>query len=163
MKYEVYSTENGMVMLAILNDDLSPVAIFDRWETGPRGILADARQQLAEDPSAWEGWDTSVEDLPVAELYADISAHDELIINADGDMMDVSRMGYAVRDALGLPDYDEAAEIAEALRSADTWDMGLARELCEMAGMDEAFDAADGDTFESVIYAAADKLGVEVI
>ena len=57
----------------------------------------------------------------------------------------------------------EATKIAEALRSADTWDMGLARELCEMAGMAEAFDAADGETFESVIYAAADKLCVEVI
>lgn len=107
MKYEIYSTENGAIMLAILNDDLSPVAIFDRWETGPRGILADARQQLAEDPSAWESWDTNVEDLPVAELYAYISAHDELIINADGDMVDVSRMGYAVREALGLPEDDE--------------------------------------------------------
>ena len=57
----------------------------------------------------------------------------------------------------------EATKIAEALRSADIWDMGLARELCEMAGMAEAFDAADGEAFESVIYAAADKLGVEVI
>ena len=53
----------------------------------------------------------------------------------------------------------EATKIAEALRSADIWDMGLAREMCEMAGMAEAFDAADGETFESVIYAAADKLG----
>ena len=57
----------------------------------------------------------------------------------------------------------EATKIAEALRSADTWDMGLARELCALAGMDDAFDAADGETFESVIYAAADKLGVEII
>lgn len=57
----------------------------------------------------------------------------------------------------------EANKIAEALRSTDTWDMGLARELCELAGMAEAFDDADGETFEPVIYAAADKLGVEVI
>ena len=57
----------------------------------------------------------------------------------------------------------EATKIAEALRSADTWDMGLARELCALAGMDDAFDAADGETFESVIYASADKLGVEII
>lgn len=57
----------------------------------------------------------------------------------------------------------EATKISEALRSADTWDMGLARELCALAGMADAFDAADGETFESVIYAAADKLGVEVI
>lgn len=53
--------------------------------------------------------------------------------------------------------------IAEALRSADTWDMDSARELCELAGMTREFDASDGETFESVIYAAADKLGVEVI
>lgn len=57
----------------------------------------------------------------------------------------------------------EATKIADALRSADTWDMGLARELCALAGMAEAFDAADGETFESVICAAADKLGVDVI
>ena len=56
-----------------------------------------------------------------------------------------------------------ANEIAEALRSADTWDMDLARELCELAGMAEAFDDADGDNYEGVIYAAAEKLGVEVI
>lgn len=57
----------------------------------------------------------------------------------------------------------EATKIAEALRSADTWDMDLARELCEMAGMGAAFDAADGDTFEEVILRSADKLGVDVI
>lgn len=62
-----------------------------------------------------------------------------------------------------ISDRDYAAKIAEALRSTDTWDIGLARELCEMAGMAEAFDAADGDAFEEIILRAADKLGVEVI
>lgn len=57
----------------------------------------------------------------------------------------------------------KATKIAEALRSAGTWDMELARELCELADMAAEWDAADGDTFEAVIYAAADKLGVEVI
>lgn len=57
----------------------------------------------------------------------------------------------------------EATKIAEALRSADTWDMDLARELCETAGMAEAFDAADGDSFEEIILRAADKLGVEIL
>ena len=57
----------------------------------------------------------------------------------------------------------ETTKIAEALRRNDTWDMDLAHELCALAGMAEAFDSADGETFEPVIYAAADKLGVEVI
>ena len=57
----------------------------------------------------------------------------------------------------------EATKIAEALRRADTRDLDLAPELCALAGQAEAGDAADGESFESVIYAAADKLGVEVI
>lgn len=58
---------------------------------------------------------------------------------------------------------NRAYEIAENLRTSETWDIDLAKELCELAGMSEEWDAADGDTFESVIFAAADKLGVEVI
>lgn len=56
-----------------------------------------------------------------------------------------------------------ANEIAEELRNSDTWDMELARELCELADMSIEFDAADGDSFESVVFAAAEVLGVEVI
>lgn len=124
MKYEVYENSGGAVVLAILNDDLAPVAIFENWEYGPRGILADALQQLSEDPAAWEVWDGDLTErlatewplyhaaygnpLTVAELYAYISDNDDLIIDADGDMVDVSRMGYAAREALGLPEDDEA-------------------------------------------------------
>lgn len=56
----------------------------------------------------------------------------------------------------------EATKIANALRYGEVWNMDLARELCEMAGMAEAFDAADGDTFEAVVYEAAEKLGVDI-
>ena len=56
-----------------------------------------------------------------------------------------------------------AAEIAEIIRTADIWDMESLAELCELAGMSEEWEAADGDTFESVAYAAAEKLGVEII
>lgn len=53
--------------------------------------------------------------------------------------------------------------IAEAIRNADTWDMDLLAELCEAADMTEEWEAADGDTFESVAFAAAEKLGVEIV
>lgn len=56
-----------------------------------------------------------------------------------------------------------AAELAEIIRNADTWDEEALAELCELADMTEEWEAADGDTFESVVYAAADKLGVEII
>lgn len=56
----------------------------------------------------------------------------------------------------------EAYAIAEALRSADTWDADLACALCALAGMTPAWEAADGDSFEYVVYQAAEKLGVDI-
>lgn len=56
-----------------------------------------------------------------------------------------------------------AVEIAEKIRTADTWDNDLLTELCELADMAEEWEAADGETFESVAYAAAKKLGVEIV
>lgn len=37
MKYEVYENNGGAVMLAILDDDCKPAAIFENWEYGQRG------------------------------------------------------------------------------------------------------------------------------
>ena len=60
MKYEVYENNGGAVMLAILDDDCKPAAIFENWEYGQRGILADALQELAADPTAWRAWDSDL-------------------------------------------------------------------------------------------------------
>ena len=57
----------------------------------------------------------------------------------------------------------EALKIAEAIRNADTWDMDACRELCELADMGAEWEEADGETFEQVVFAAAEKLGVEII
>lgn len=55
-----------------------------------------------------------------------------------------------------------AYEIAEEIRSSETWDNDLLAELCEAAGMTEEWNAADGEIFEAVAYKAAEKLGVEI-
>lgn len=52
--------------------------------------------------------------------------------------------------------------IAKALRESDMWDLELAEQLCDYAGMIEEWLNADGDSFEEVVYAAAEKLGVEI-
>lgn len=57
----------------------------------------------------------------------------------------------------------EALKIAEVIRNSDTWDMDACAELCELAGMTAEWEAADGETFEQVVTAAAEKLGVEII
>jgi len=56
-----------------------------------------------------------------------------------------------------------AHEIAREIKAADTWNPEMLRELCEIADMLPEWEAADGESFESVAYAAAEKLGVELI
>ena len=53
-------------------------------------------------------------------------------------------------------------EIAREIRNSETWDDELLKQLCEAAGMLEEYEASDGETFESVVYKAAEKLGVEI-
>ena len=55
-----------------------------------------------------------------------------------------------------------AAEIAADIRSRQEWDADLCAELCEVAGMESEWSAADGDTFEAVVEAAAKKLNVDI-
>ena len=55
-----------------------------------------------------------------------------------------------------------ANEIAKEIKEMGTWDMELLEELCEAEDMLEEWNAADGETFESVAFKAAEKLGVEI-
>ena len=48
------------------------------------------------------------------------------------------------------------------IQGGNEWEMEACAELCEMAGMSEEWEAADSDTFESVVYAAAEKLGIQI-
>ena len=54
-------------------------------------------------------------------------------------------------------------ELGEAFREMQEWDQEACEELVARADMKEAWDAADGDTFESVLYEAAEKLEIEII
>ena len=53
-------------------------------------------------------------------------------------------------------------EIAKELRGQDVWSVELLELLCDEAGLTEEFENADGETFESVVYKAADVLNVEI-
>ena len=57
----------------------------------------------------------------------------------------------------------EAEKIAMELRESDTWDYCLLEKLCELACMGDEWKAADGENFERVAFAAAEKLGVEIV
>ena len=53
-------------------------------------------------------------------------------------------------------------EIAKELRGQDVWSMELLELLCDEADLTEEFENADSETFESVVYKAADVLNVEI-
>ena len=53
-------------------------------------------------------------------------------------------------------------EIAKELRGQDVWGMELLELLCNEADLTEEFENADSETFESVVYKAADILNVEI-
>lgn len=60
---------------------------------------------------------------------------------------------------------EEIKEIAAKIKAADNW-MDVADEveaICDAAGLLEELKEADDSTFESVIFKAADTLGVELI
>lgn len=54
-------------------------------------------------------------------------------------------------------------ELAQKIQRSGEWDCNLLRELCTRADMLDEWNAADGDSFESVAYKAAEKLGVEIL
>lgn len=55
------------------------------------------------------------------------------------------------------------AALAYAIKTSDTWDKDLLAKLCALAGMSDEWEAADGETFESIAFAAAKKLDVEIV
>lgn len=54
-------------------------------------------------------------------------------------------------------------ELAAEIRDTPEWDADLLRELCYRADMLDEWCDADDETSESVAFAAAEKLGVEII
>ena len=82
--------------------------------------------------------------------------------NADGDFYepdtDTSNRNVDVEEI----DVPEATSVAFRIRTADTWDADDCEALCKLAGMEQEWEAADGETFEQVVQKAAVRLGVEI-
>lgn len=64
---------------------------------------------------------------------------------------------------LGLSDMVEAQTIARELREEGEWIPDLCEALAALAGMADEYREADGETFETVLFKAAEVLGVEII
>ena len=57
----------------------------------------------------------------------------------------------------------EARNVAKRIRQSGEWVLSDCKKLCELAGLSEEWESADGETFESILFKAADRLGVEIV
>lgn len=73
-----------------------------------------------------------------------------------------------ILETLGIEDITEnlgditTEQLAERIRICDEWIPELVEELCYRADMLDEWREADPDDSEELIYAAAEKLGVEI-
>lgn len=55
-----------------------------------------------------------------------------------------------------------AREVARLMRRTGYWDSKQCERLCELAGLEQEYASADGESFEAVVEKAAEKLQVEI-
>lgn len=169
--HEIWEDNAGSIYWFVLRDGKA-IRCFEGWEAQPDGTIADALRQIAEDPAAYRNWDGDcVERIREDRLAArpDITAQD-LYEEIAGDKE--SKMLYDGHEAIDLDSTinwrlfadQEATELAEAIRDAHDWESceDECKRLCEMAGLSEEWENADGETFEGVLDRAADKLHVRL-
>lgn len=73
------------------------------------------------------------------------------------------KRGYTPKKTEEMKMMNRAYEIAQELKASGEWIPELCEELCELAGMADEWAASDGETFEQVLYKAAEALNVEII
>ena len=111
--YEIYEDNAGSLFFCIIGGE-SCTAVYQNWELGEPGELAEAIRSLREDQDAHEWWgglvdlDDIRESNPEIETFddlkRDISAGSELVAwsSGDNDYTDVPRMGIAAKRLLGI-------------------------------------------------------------
>ena len=168
---EIWEDNAGNVYWFVLSAGKA-IRCFGGWEMQPDGTIADAFRQIAEDPAAYRNWDgdcverirndrlSTRPDITAQDLYDEIAGDQESKMLYDG---------HEVIDPYSTTNWrlfaePAAIELAETIRDAHDWESckDECRQLCEMAGMADEWDDADGETFECVIDRAAAKLHVRI-
>lgn len=57
----------------------------------------------------------------------------------------------------------EVRNVAERIRQSGEWVLSDCEKLCDLSGLSEEWESADGETFESILFKAADHLGVGIV
>ncbi len=169
--HEIWEDNAGNVYWFVLHTGKA-IRCFEGWEMQPNGTIADALRQIAEDPGAYRNWDGDCVDriredrlavrpnITVQDLYDEITDDQGSRMLYDGH--EIVNLDRTINWRLFA--YPAAIELAEVIRDAHDWESceDECRQLCEMAGMADEWDNADGETFEGVLDRAAAKLHVRI-
>ena len=167
--HEIWEDGAGSIYWFVLRNG-EAIRCFEGWECQEEGSIEDALRQIAADPAAYRNWDGDcVERIREDRLAArpDVTAQDLYDEITDGTWSQMLYDGHDVADLRYTTNWrlfadPTAIELADTIRDAYDWDACKAecRRFCDMAGMADEWDNADGETFEYVLMRAADKLHV---
>ena len=169
--HEIWEDNAGNVYWFVLSAGKA-IRCFAGWEMQPDGTIADALRQIEEDPAAYRNWDgdcverirndrlAARPDITAQNLYEEIAGDQESKMLYDGH--EVVNLDSTTNHRLFAE--LSAIELAAAIRDARDWESckDECRQLCDMAGMANEWDNADGETFEGVLDRAAAKLHVRI-
>lgn len=169
--HEIWEDNADSIYWFVLRDG-NAIRCFEGWEYKNEGSIANAIRQIAEDPTAYRNWggdcvkrireDSLVDrnDITAQELY------DEFAYNDQCTLLYGTIQGYNTFHSVNWKLFadPEAAKFADAIRYAKSWESCKddCRQLCDMAGMADEWDNAEGETFECVLDRAAEKLHVRI-
>lgn len=169
--HEIWEDNAGSIYWFVLRDGKA-IRCFKGWECQAEGTIEDALHQIAEDPTVYRNWDGDCverirEDrlagrpnITAQDLYDEITDDQESKMLYDGH--EIVNLDSTINWRLFA---DPAAiELAETIRDAHDWESceDECRQLCEMAGLSDEWENADGQTFDYVLMRAADKLHVRI-
>jgi len=166
--YEVIEDNGGGLHLFVFGEDgiVEYAASGIEYNPEPGCLYRDIKAiKDGADPVS-EGWDTGSLDgseISPQEYYEEFDVESGRnggwAVVADNDGIYYGKMGYAASRAL---ESNELEAVVDRINDSETWNIADLERLCELAGMEKEWYESDGESFESVAYAAAKKLGVEI-
>lgn len=149
-------TCTGLIVLEAARENWPDADPFEPYQWGGKSMeeVAEELEEAANPPYGEEHGAELIAETNVVPSFFTISQYIGAVDFYWG------KMGTSAYELFKDMDIPEA--IAYRIRDSKVWDPGDCRRLCELAGMEDEYSSADGDTVEDVIQNAADKLGVDI-
>ena len=107
-------------------------------------------------------WGTGSYDLVEAvKMMVEYDCERIAVIDTDFEVCDEEYDIADLRD-MGYFDSDDPETVGFLIRKADHWELDDCEAFCKAAGLEKEWEEDDGDSFEDVLRAAQEKLGIDI-